>query len=298
MAGAAEAPPAAFTTAITPGFLSVLGLHVLRGRDFLESDTLEAPAVAIVNESFARRYFPHENPLGQSLASGRVALPREALDRYGVPVWSTIVGVVSDMKSLTVQPEAAPEIYRPYWQWPMQSPILFVRTTGEPAPLAGAVRSLAREIVPALPAPEIRLMSERVGESVAQPRFQAQLLNFFGGAALLLAAIGIYGILAYTVAQRRREMGIRFALGAQRLDVLALVVGQGLRLTLLGIGVGITVALAVARTLRSQLYAVPPADPATLVAVVGLLLAVALLAAWLPARRAARVGPMVALRQE
>ncbi len=297
-AGAAEALPAAFTTAISPGFLSALGLHVLRGRDFRESDTLEAPAVAIVNESFVRRYFPDEDPVGQSLASGRVALPHEALDRYGVPVWSTIVGVVSDMKSLTVQPEAAPEIYRPYWQWPMQSPILFVRTTGEPAPLAGAIRSLAREIVPALPAPEIRLMSERVGESVAQPRFQAQLLNFFGGAALLLAAIGIYGILAYTVAQRRREMGIRFALGAQRLDVLALVVGQGLRLTLLGIGVGITVALAVTRTLRSQLYAVPPADPATLVAVVGLLLAVALLAAWLPARRAARVDPMVALRAE
>jgi putative ABC transport system permease protein len=297
-AGPADAMPTAFTTAISPGYVSALGIRVLRGRDFTEADTLDAPAVALINEAFARRYFPGEDPVGQYLAGGRAAVPLGAADRFGIPWWSEIVGVVSDVKSLTVQPEAAPEVYRPYWQWPMQSPILFVRTAGDPAQLASAIRSVTKEVVPSLPPPKTRLMTERVSESVAQPRFQAELLNLFGGVALLLAAVGIYGVLAFDVTQRRRELGIRFALGARRRDVLALVVGQGIRLTVLGIAVGTLAALALTRTLRSQLYGVQPSDPATFGVVVALLLVVALMAAWLPARRAASVDPMVTLRAE
>jgi len=294
--GPVDAMPTAFTSAISPGWLSALGIRVQRGRDFTDADTLDAPSVALINETFARRYFPGEDPIGHYLAGGRAATPLDAADHFGIPVWSNIVGVVSDVKSLTVQPEAAPEIYRPYWQWPMQSPILFVRTTADPAPLASAIRSVTKEIVPSLPPPEIRLLTERVSESVAQSRFQAELLDLFGGTALLLAAIGIYGVLAFSVAQRRRELGIRFALGADRRDVLAFIVGQAVRLTVLGIAVGVTAAVALTRTLQSQLYDVHPTDPVTFGAVVALLLVVALVAAWLPARRAAKVDPMVALR--
>jgi putative ABC transport system permease protein len=296
--GPADAMPTAFTTAISPGYLSALGIRVLRGRDFSESDTLDARGVALINETFARRYFPGEDPIGHYLTPGRAARPLDTTDHFGIPVWSEIVGVVSDVKSLTVQPEAAPEIYRPYWQWPMQSPILFVRTTGDPAQLASAIRSVTKQIVPSLPPPEIRLMTERVSESVAQSRFQTELLNLLGAVALLLATVGIYGVLAFGVTQRRRELGIRFALGARRRDVVALVVGQGIRLTILGIAVGTTAAVVLTRALRSQLYEVQPADPATFGAVVVLLLVVALMAAWLPARRATRVDPMVSLRAE
>lgn len=292
------AVPTAFTTAISPGYLSALGIRVMRGRDFTEADTLDAPGVALINETFARRYFPGEDPIGQYLAGGRAALTLGAVDRFGIPLWSKIVGVVSDVKSLTVQPEAAPEVYRPYWQWPMQSPILFVRTTGDPAQLASAIRSVTKEIVPRLPPPKIQLMTDRVSESVAQQRFQTELLNLFGGVALLLAAVGIYGMLAFSVIQRRRELGIRFALGAQQRDVVALVVGQGVRVTVLGIAIGMTAAVVLTPALRSQLYGVPPTDPATFGTVVALLLAVALVAAWFPARRATKVDPMVALRAE
>ncbi len=224
--------------------------------------------------------------------------PLDAVDPRGLARWSKIVGVVSDMKSLSQQPEAAPEIYRSYWQWPMQAPALFVRTAGEPAGLADALRRETKAIIPNLPVPKIRLMTERVGESIAQARFQAGLLNLFGGIGLLLAACGIYGVLAYAVTQRRREIGIRLALGAQRRDVIALVVAQGLRLAISGVVVGIGAAAMATRVLRTQLYEVQPADPFTFAVTTLALLVVALLACWLPARSAAKTDPMLALRGE
>jgi putative ABC transport system permease protein len=283
--------------AITPDYLRTLGMRLLRGRDFTEADTLEAPGVVLVNESFVRRFFPNEDPLAKYVTMEKVA-PRGATNQWGQSVWSEIVGVVSDAKSLSAQPEALPEVFRPYWQWPMQSPILLVRTKGDPAALTAAIRRETKSVIPSLPSPKIRLMTERVGESIAQPRFQAGLLNLFGAVALLLAAGGIYGVLAYSVSQRRREIGIRMALGAQQHDVLSLVIGQGMKLALSGVVIGVMSALALTRVLRNLLYEVKPTDPLTFAAVALLLVAIALFACWLPARRAAHVDPMEALRYE
>jgi ABC-type antimicrobial peptide transport system permease subunit len=164
--------------------------------------------------------------------------------------------------------------------------------------LADAIRRETRATIPNLPVPKIRLMTERVSESIAQPRFQAALLNLFSGIGLLLAACGIYGVLAYAVAQRRREIGIRLALGAQRRDVLALIISQGMRLALGGVVIGLVAAAMTTRVLRAQLYEVGTADPLTFVSTACVLLAAALLACWLPARAAAKTDPMVALRCE
>ena len=290
--------PTAEHNAISPGYLRALGVPLLRGRDFNEADTLEAPGVALVNESFVRRFFPKENPLGQHITMVSTPGALDARDDSGVPVWYEIVGVVGDVKSLSAQPEAAPEIYRSYWQWPMQSPKLFVRATGDTTALAAAIRRETKAVIPNLPTPKIRLLTEHVGESMAQPRFQAGLLSLFGALALLLAACGIYGVLACVVTQRQREIGIRMALGAQRRNVLSLVIGQGLKLTLSGAALGVVAALALTRVVRSLLYGVSPTDPLTFAAVTATLLLVAVFACWLPARRAARVHPMEALRYE
>jgi putative ABC transport system permease protein len=290
--------PTAEHNAISPGYLRALGVPLLRGRDFTDSDTLDAPGVALVNQSFARRFFPNEEPLGQHITAVSSPGPLDAKDVYGVPVWYEIVGVLGDVKSLSPQPEAAPEIYRSYWQWPMQSPKLFIRATGDMSAVAAAIRRETKSVIPSLPAPKIRLLAEHVSESMAQPRSQAGLLTLFGALALLLAACGIYGVLAYTVTQRRREIGVRMALGAQRRDVLSLVIGQGVKLVLIGAVLGIVAALALTRVIQSLLYGVKPTDPPTFTAVLLLLVGVALFACWLPARHAANVDPMEALRYE
>src|SRR6185295_7986084 len=184
------------------------------------------------------------------------------------------------------------------WQYPMQSPTILVRTTGDPAALAESIRRETKAVIPTLPPPLIRTMDDLLSETVAQPRLQAGLLSLFAGVALLLAAVGLYGVLAYSVTQRQREIGVRLALGAQKRDLLALVLGQGMRLTLLGVGIGVAAALALTRIIRSLLYGVTPTDPATFTGVTLILLLVALLACWVPARRAAKVDPMEALRYE
>ncbi len=283
--------------AITPDYIRTLGMRRLLGRDFTEADTLGAPEVVLVNESFVRRFFPNQNPLGNHVMMDAAA-PLGATNQWGQSVWSEIVGVVSDTKSLSPQPEAVPEVFRPYWQWPMQSPILLVRTRGDPAALIEAIRRETKSVIPSLPSPKIRLMTERVGESIAAPRFQAGLLNIFGGAALLLAACGIYGVLAYTVTQRQRELGIRLALGAQKRHVVSLVIGQGMKLALAGLALGLVAALALTRVMRTLLYRVAPTDPLTFAAVPLLLAGIALFACWVPAHRAAKVDPMAALRHE
>jgi putative ABC transport system permease protein len=245
-----------------------------------------------------RRFFPNEEPLGRHVTLVSNPGPLDAKDGAGVPLWYEIIGVVGDVKSLSAQPEPSPEIYRSYWQWPMTNPKLFVRNTGDAAALTSIIRRETKSVIPGLPEPKICLLSDYVGESVAQPRFQAELLSMFGALALLLAACGIYGVLAYAVTQRQREIGVRMALGAQTADVLRLVLGQGMRLALAGVVIGVLVALAVTRVLISLLYEVKPANPPTLLAVSLLLIVIALLACWLPARRATRIHPMEALRYE
>ncbi|HTL54035.1 MAG TPA: ABC transporter permease [Candidatus Limnocylindrales bacterium] len=290
--------PTAEHNAISPGYLRALGVPLLRGRDFTDADTLDAPGVALVNESFVRRYFPNQDPLGQHVTLVSDPGSLDSKDVYGVPVWYEIVGVIGDMKSLTTQPEAVPEIYRSYWQWPMQNPKLFIRGTADPATLAQAIRRETRAVIPNLPSPQIRLLREHVDESVAQPRFQAELLTLFASVALLLAACGIYGVLAYAVTQRQREIGVRIALGAQARNVLLLVIRQGLKLALIGSAIGAAVAFALTRVIQSLLYDITPTDPVTFVGVIATLWFVALLACWLPARRAAKLHPMEALRYE
>ena len=293
-----EEQPTAEFKGITPDWLRALGARVLRGRDFTEADKLEAPGVVLINETLARRYFPNEDPVGQRFKMGSKQPPLNATDVYGLPEWSEIIGVVSDVKSLHPHPEAAPEAYKPYWQYPMQSPTLLVRMTGDPTTLAEAIRRQTKAVIPNLPPPLIRTMDELLSETMAQPRLQTGLLSLFAGVALLLAAVGLYGVLAYTVTHRYREIGIRLALGAQRRNVLALVIGQGMKLALVGVAIGIAAALALTRVIRNLLYDVKPTDPLAFALVSLLLVAIALLACWLPARRAAKVDPMKALRYE
>jgi putative ABC transport system permease protein len=229
---------------------------------------------------------------------GRVQPPLEATNAFGQSEWSTIIGVVSDIKSLHPQPEATPEVYVSYWQWPMQNPTVLLRTKVEPSALVETIRRETRAAIPQLPAPLIRTMDELLGETVAHPRLQAVLLTMFAVVALGLAAVGLYGLLAYNVNQRQREIGVRMALGARPGTVLWLIIRQGLMLAMVGTLIGVGGTLAFTRVMRTLLYQVEPADAATLIGMAGLLLAVALLACWWPARRAAGIAPMEALRHE
>jgi predicted permease len=293
-----EDQPKAEFKGITPDWLRALGGRVLRGRDFTEADTLESPGVVLVNETLARRYFPNEDPVGQFFKMGGKTPPLGATNVWGQSEWSTIIGVVSDVKSLRPPPEAAPEVYQSYWQWPMQNPTLLLRTTGDPAALAAAIRRETKAVIPNLPPPIIRTMDDLLAETMGQPRLQTGLLSLFAALALGLVAVGLYGVIALSVGQRTRELGIRIALGAQQRNVLALVLGQGMRLVLFGIGAGLLASFGLTRVMRNLLYGVTPTDPLTLAAVACLLVAVAVMACWVPARRAARVDPMVALRAE
>ena len=294
-----EERPTADHKGITPDYLRALGVPLLRGRWFGDADTLEAPGVALINETLARGVFPNEDPLGKFLAmeeSGASSLV--ATDRFGLRLWSEIVGVVGDVKTLTIEPMAVAEIYRPYEQWPMQNPTVLVRATGDPGALAASIRAEVKSVIPQLPPPVIRTMDDILGETVAQPRFQTWLLSLFGMVALVLAAGGLYGVLAYIVAQRTHEIGVRMALGAPKGRVLSLVIGRGMRLALAGLGLGLLASLALTRLLANLLYEIKPTDPRTFAAVSLLLLSVALIACWLPARRATKIDPMEALRYE
>jgi putative ABC transport system permease protein len=273
----------------TSDYFRVMGIPVLSGRTFNDGDRIGAPAVVILNSTIAQLYWPGENPLGR-----RIGIPTTGR----ATTWAEIVGIVADTKHRSLTEEPAAEYYAPTLQVPPDNSFLVVRTSGDPGSIANAIRQSVAKIDKTLPLSEFRSMSERVSESVAEPRFRTLLLGIFAALALILAAAGIYGVMSYNVAQRTREIGIRIAMGAGRRDVLSLVLGHSLKLTLIGVAVGLAASWGLMRLLASVLYNVTPHDFFTLAGVSILLSAVALLASYIPARRAMRVDPLVALRYE
>jgi len=298
--GAEDDYPRVSLQGVSPDYFRAMGIPVLRGRAFTESDALESPGVAVIPESLAKRCFPNEDPIGKRIYKGRLN-PGQAgeLDRWtNVSLWTEIVGIVADVKSISLDPQVEMNVYVPYWQWPMQTPSLFVRTAGNPANFAAALYSEVKALNKNLPTPKVQTMNERLADVVAQPRFQTLLLGLFGLVALALVIAGIYGVVSYSVAQRTHEIGVRVALGAGRRDVLRLVVGQGMKPVLAGLAIGLAGALALTRLMKALLFGVSSSDPLTFGSIALLLALVALLACWIPARRATRVNPIIALRQE
>jgi putative ABC transport system permease protein len=277
---------------VSSGYFRAMGITVRRGRVFNDSDTAEAPGVAVINETLARRYFPNADPIGR-----RVAMPGGGKN----PKWVPIVGVVNDVKGISMRDESDPEIYWDFRQY-LFAPFattLTLRTLGDdPMRLAAAVQKEVRSVNPDQPINDVKTMRQVVSDNVGQPRFYTLLLGAFAAIALILAVAGLYGVLSYAVSQRAHEIGIRMALGARPQDVLKMVVGQGLLLITLGVALGIAGAFALTHYLSSVLYEIRPTDPATFVTVSLVLMAVALLACYIPARRATKVDPMVALRYE
>jgi putative ABC transport system permease protein len=270
----------------TPGYFGAMGIPILRGRDFNEQDNEASLPVAIVNDALARQYFPNENPIGHRY-----------LDDYDGK-WRTIVGVTASIHHQQPTNPPMAGVYAPHAQWPSNSMWITVRGRGDAAQLAETARTAVRGLDGDLPLLKIRTMREVVGDSLAESRLVASLLSGFAVFALLLAAIGIYGIVDYSVRQRRHEMGIRMALGATYGDVVALVVRKGTLPAVAGVAVGVPVALAGAGVIRAMLYGTSPHDLAVFMGVPAVLLLVALGASYLPARRAARVDSMAALRCE
>lgn len=269
---------------VSPGYFYTLGIPVLKGRTFTDHDDAQAPKVAVVNEALARRLWPAEDPIGKQFPPPRGNM--------------TVVGVVGNTRHEGLSQETEAEFYVPYLQSPCDSMQLAVRTAGDPDSIISSVRAQVREIDPGQPLYHVETLEQTLSESLAPRRFNMLLLGIFATIALTLAMIGIYGVMAFSVTQRTHEIGIRMALGAQKSDVLGMVVRQGLKLALIGVVIGIGGALVLTRFLSSLLFGVEPTDPLTFVAVSLILCAVALVACYIPARRAAKLDPMVALKYE
>jgi putative ABC transport system permease protein len=286
LANPAEAPSAE-RYSVSPDYLRAMGIPLLRGRGFAEQDNANAPLVALINREAARRIWPNEDPVGKRIRLGSVESPLRS-----------VVGVVGDVNHYDLETAPGLQAYIPHAQRAEAYMQLVVRAAVEPGALTGPVRQAIHALDPDVPLHKLTTMRQLVSASAAQRRFTLLLIAVFAAVALLMAAIGLYGVMAYSVTQRTQEIGIRVALGAQRADVLRLVVGQGLRLVAVGVTLGLMAALALTRLMQTLLFEVSATDPVTFAGVALLLTLVALLACWIPARRAATVDPLVALRSE
>ncbi|HYY96308.1 MAG TPA: ABC transporter permease, partial [Pyrinomonadaceae bacterium] len=270
------------------GYFGAIGIPLLRGRTFTDLENSEPRHVVIISESLAKEYFPGEDPLGKRIS---VAM-------FEKPYPTEIVGIVGDVRYDSLTDQARPTVYFPYSDLTYEFATFVIHTSGDPAGLAPAARRVISSLDPDQPVSDVRTMSQVMSERVARARFNTLLLALFAGLATLLAAVGIFGVMNYTVTLRTREIGLRMALGAQPPRVLLLILRQGLLLTVIGIVVGLAGALALTRLMSTLLYGVGAADPATFATIVPILAVVALVACYIPARRATRVDPLIALRYE
>jgi putative ABC transport system permease protein len=269
-------------------YFNAMGIPVLRGRNFTDAEDAEARHVVLVSDAFARKFFPGEDPLGKRI---KVFMAEE-------PAWTEIVGVVGDVRYDNLTAEAEPFVYEPHPELTYEFMTLVIRTEGDPAAMAPAVRHEIASLDPDQPVSDVRTMNQVMADTVGRARFNTLLLAIFAGLATLLAAVGIFGVMNYTVTLRTREIGLRMALGARPGRVLLLVLRQGLFYTLVGIGVGLACALALTRVMSGLLYGVGASDPLTFAAIVVVLAVVSLIACYIPARRATRVDPLIALKYE
>ena len=286
--------PSAVIHMVGPDYFRTMGIPVVRGRDFAERDTLDSAPVLIVNEALARQYFPNEDPIGKRLAPGFSTVQiRE--DDSGM---RAVVGVVADVKHQNLQGPPQPEIYFAQSQMPMSAMTVVVRAAGDLRALQGALRGVVQSLDRNAPVYGVRTVEEILGRSVATPRFNTLLLGLFAAVALILTTVGLYGVISCSVAENTQQIGIRLALGAQRSDVLRLIVRQGVVLTIAGVAIGLGAAYGLTRLMSSLLFQVGSTDPLTFAGVAALLIGVACIACYLPARRAMNVDPMVALRHD
>jgi len=277
---------------VSPGYFEAMRIRLIRGRLFDEHDGPDAPAVAIINETMARKFWPNENALGKRFRVNPTS---------GSSPLFQIVGIAGDVKQMGLDVPAKEEMYFPYWQAQgnyMVPSTLVIRTNGDPASVAGAMRQVVWSMDASLPVSDVMTMDDVLHTELKPRRVQAVLLGGFATLALTLACVGIYGVMAYLVGRQNHEIGVRMALGARRADVLRLILGRGAKLTTTGAAIGIIAALLSTRLMRSLLFGVSPFDPLTFAGVALLLMLVALAACYVPARRAMRVDPMVALRYE
>ena len=271
---------------VSPGYFRTLGIRLIKGRDFSDRDKSDASAAAIINDELARIYFPGEDPIGKRISFD---------DKQS---WMSIVGIIADVKQLGLDSSAKPEVYFPYLQVAAPEMSLVIRTSSNPLSLAAALKSQIQMIDKDLPIDDAKTMQQLLAESSSGRRFNMLLLSVFAVVALVLAIVGIYGVMSYTVARRTHEIGIRVAVGAQPLDVFRMVIGQGMKLAIIGVAFGLVGAFGLTRLMTTMLFGVEPTDPATFVSIAVLLTVVAWVACYIPGRRATKVDPLVALRYE
>jgi putative ABC transport system permease protein len=282
--------PAVQVRLASPGYFETMGINLVRGRTFSNRDDAKAPQVVLINRSMARVHFAGEEPLGKRVWLG--------WEEDGVRRGGEIVGIVDDVRQFRLDRPSEPELYIPYDQSPTAQMTVVARTTSSPDVVFGVARAAVRELDPNLPLFDLTTLDKRFADSAARPRLYMALLGAFAAVAVLLAAIGLYGVVSYAVRQQTHELGVRLALGATRTDVVRLVVGNSLKITLIGASLGVIGALSASGALRAMLFGVSATDPITYALVVVVIVAVGITASWLPARRATLIDPASALRSE